>query len=69
MKMSKKVFFMALMIWTLIMGVSYAATAEITTSEGARLRRSADTSSDVLTVIDKGETVTILNKQGEWYEV
>lgn len=68
MNVVKKVFFIALMIWMLFIVTSYAATGTINT-EGARIRREPNTSSDVLTIAYNGETVEIIEKSGEWYKV
>ncbi|MGN1301937.1 MAG: SH3 domain-containing protein [Clostridia bacterium] len=64
----KKVFFIALMIWMLYFINSYATTGTITT-EGARIRREANTSSDVITIVYNAETVEIIEKEGQWYKV
>ena len=47
---------------------SHAATATIDVS-AARLRESANTTSNILTNIYKGEKVEILEKNGDWYKV
>ena len=67
MNVIKKVFFIALMICTLSV-VSNGATGKINT-DGARMRREPNTTSDVLTIVYSGETVEIIEKQGEWYKV
>ena len=67
MNVIKKVFFIALMICTLSV-VSNASTGKINT-DGARMRREPNTTSDVLTIVYSGETVEIIEKQGEWYKV
>ena len=67
MNVIKKVFFIALMICTLSV-VSNAATGKINT-DGARMRREPNTTSDVLTIVYSGETVEIIEKKGEWYKV
>lgn len=68
MNVIKKVFFIALMIWALWITSCMAATGKIN-AEGARIRREPNTTSDVLTIAYSGETVEILEKQGEWYKV
>lgn len=68
MKVVKRVFFIALMIWMLLVINSYAGTATINT-EGARIRREPNTSSDVLTIAYNGETVEIIEKSGDWYKI
>ena len=47
---------------------SHAATATIDVS-AARLRESANTTSNILTNIYKGEKVEILEQNGDWYKV
>lgn len=68
MKVVKKVFFIALMIWLLSSIKSYASTGTINT-EGARMRREPNTSADVLTIVYNGEKVELIEKSGEWYKV
>lgn len=68
MNVIKKVFFIALMIWTLWVASCMAATGKIN-AEGTRIRREPNTTSDVLTIAYSKETVEILEKQGEWYKV
>ena len=68
MNVIKKVFFIALMIWVLWITTCMATTGKIN-AEGARIRREPNTTSDVLTIAYSGETVEILEKQGEWYKV
>ena len=68
MKQVKKVFFIALMIW-IIYGVNSFATTGTITVEGARIRKEANTSADVVNVAYEGETVEIIEKSGEWYKV
>lgn len=68
MKVAKKVFFIVLMIWMLFNIKSYASTGTINT-EGARMRREPNTSSDVLTIVYNGEKVELIEKSGEWYKV
>lgn len=68
MNVVKRIFFIALMIWMLWIIKSYAETATINT-EGARIRREPNTSSDVLTIAYSGEKVEIIEKSGEWYKV
>lgn len=68
MKLAKKVFIIVLMIWMIYSINSYAATGKITT-DGARIRREANTSSDVLTVVYQGDTIEIIEQSGEWYKI
>lgn len=68
MKIVKKVFFIALMIWFVYTVTVNARTAKINT-EGARMRREPNTTSDVLTVVYEQETVEIIEKENDWYKV
>ena len=68
MKKVKKIFFIALMILIVYSINSYAYTGSIST-EGARIRREPNTESEVLTIAYNGETVEILEKSGQWYQV
>ena len=68
MKQAKKVFFIALMIWLIYTIETYAAVGTIKT-EGARIRREANTSSEVLAVAYEGEDVEVLSQEGDWYQV
>ncbi len=68
MKVVKKVFFIALMIFILCHAKTYAATGTIKT-EGARIRQEANVSSEIITVAYEGETVEITEKSGDWYKV
>lgn len=68
MKVMKKTFLIALMIWALWTLSSKAATGIITT-EGVNIRREANTTSEVLTIAYEGETVEVLEEQDGWYKV
>jgi cell wall-associated NlpC family hydrolase len=68
MNVIRKVFFIALMIWMLYYVAVSATTATIDT-EGARIRKSPNTESEIVTIAYKGEKVEIVEKQNEWYKV
>lgn len=64
----KKISIITIMLYMFFITSSFAATATIDVT-AARLREEANTTSNVLTNIYKGEKVEILEKQGEWYKV
>ena len=64
----KKISIITILLWIFLLSASYAATATINVS-AARLREEANTTSNILTNIYKGEKVEILEKNGEWYKV
>lgn len=64
----RKISIITILLWCFLLGACYAATATIDVS-AARLRAEANTTSNVLTNIYKGEKVEILEKNGEWYKV
>ena len=64
----RKISIITILLWCLLLGSCYAATATIDVS-AARLRAEANTTSNVLTNIYKGEKVEILEKNGDWYKV
>lgn len=64
----RKISIITILLWSFLVGATYAATATINVS-AARLREEANTTSNILTNIYKGEKVEILEKNGEWYKV
>lgn len=64
----KKISIITIMLYMFFITSSFAATATVDVT-AARLREEANTTSNVLTNIYKGEKVEILEKQGEWYKV
>ena len=64
----KKIAIITIILYMLLITSAFASTASITVS-AARLRKDANTESDVLTKIYEGEKVEILEKNGEWYKV
>ncbi len=64
----RKISIITILLWSFLLGACYAATATINVS-AARLREEANTTSNILTNIYKGEKVEILEKNGEWYKV
>lgn len=64
----KKISIITIILYMLFVTSVFASTATISVS-AARLRKEADTESDVLTKIYQGEKVEILEKNGEWYKV
>ena len=64
----KKISIITIILYMLFVTSVFASTATISVS-AARLRKEANTESDVLTKIYKGEKVEILEKNGEWYKV
>ena len=64
----KKISIITIILYMLFATSVFASTATISVS-AARLRKEANTESDVLTKIYKGEKVEILEKNGEWYKV
>lgn len=64
----KKISIITIILYMLFVTSVFASTATISVS-AARLRKEANTESDVLTKIYQGEKVEILEKNGEWYKV
>lgn len=64
----KKISIITIILYMLFITSVFASTATISVS-AARLRKEANTESDVLTKIYEGEKVEILEKNGEWYKV
>lgn len=64
----KKISIITIILYMLFVTSVFASTATISVS-AARLRKEANTESDVLTKIYEGEKVEILEKNGEWYKV
>lgn len=64
----KKISIITIILYMLFITNSFAATATIDVNS-ARLREEANTTSNILTNIYKGEKVEILEKNGEWYKV
>lgn len=64
----KKISMITIILYMLFVTSVFASTATISVS-AARLRKEANTESDVLTKIYQGEKVEILEKNGEWYKV
>ena len=64
----KKISIITIILYMLFVTSVFASTATISVS-AARLRKEANTESDVLTKIYEGEKVEILEKNGEWLKV
>ena len=64
----KKISIITIILYLFFINVSFASEAIIDVS-AARLREEANTTSNVLTNIYKGEKVEIVEKQGDWYKV
>lgn len=64
----KKISIITIILYLFFINVSFASEAIINVS-AARLREEANTTSNVLTNIYKGEKVEIVEKQGDWYKV
>ncbi len=64
----KKISIITIILYMLFITSVFASTATISVS-AARLRKEANTESDVLTKIYEGKKVEILEKNGEWYKV
>ena len=69
MKVFKRLVLITAIILVTCTGISFAAqTGEVNTS-GIRIRKEANTTSDILTVIYKGDKVEILDESGEWFKI
>ena len=64
----KKISIFTIILYMLLMTTVFATTATISVS-AARLRKEANTESDVLAKIYEGEQIEILEKNGEWYKI
>ncbi len=68
MKSMKRISVITLILLFLLISSSYAETGKISSST-VRVREKASTSSEILTNVHKGDTVEILDKEGDWYKV
>lgn len=50
-------------------GAAMAASSGKISKENVNMRKSASKDSDVITVLDKGDTVTIESNKGDWYKI
>lgn len=64
----KKISIITIIFYMIFITSVFAATGTITVA-GARLRKEANTESNILTKIYQGEQVEILEKNGDWYKV
>lgn len=70
----KKIIKLLLFMFSIIACISFCASAEtagkVTTSEGRlNLRQSPSVSADIVTRVDKGSWLTVIEKEGGWYLV
>lgn len=68
MKKMEKISIITMIFCMFFTTMSFASTATVDVNS-ARLRQEANTTSNILTNIYKGEKVEILEKNGEWYKV
>ena len=66
MKVSKKILFITFFIICISSNFVFAATGKVTT-QATRIRKEANTSSTIVTVIYENDEVEILEESGEWY--
>lgn len=65
----KKILIMILYIGIISISTKVYATSGTTLNETTRLRKSASTNSEVITLISKNSKVEIVEEEGEWYKV
>ena len=68
MKDSKKILFITFFIICISSNFVFAATGKVTT-QATRIRKEANTSSTIVTVIYENDEVEILEESGEWYKI
>lgn len=68
MKISKKILFITFFIICISANLVYARTGKVKI-EAARVRQEANTTSNVITIIYKGDEVEILEESGDWYKI
>ena len=68
MKVSKKILFITFFIICISSNLVFAATGKVTT-QATRIRKEANTSSTIVTVIYENDEVEILEESGEWYKI
>lgn len=68
MKVSKKILFITFFIICISSNFVFAATGKVTT-QATRIRKEANTSSTIVTVIYENDEVEILEESGEWYKI
>lgn len=68
MKVSKKILFITFFIICISSNLVFAATGKVTT-QATRIRKEANTSSTIITVIYENDEVEILEESGEWYKI
>ena len=64
----KKITFVIIIVTYFLIGTSFAQSGNVN-AQAARLRKEANTSSNIITNIYKGEEVEILEESGDWYKV
>ena len=68
MKVSKKILFITFFIICISSNFVFDATGKVTT-QATRIRKEANTSSTIVTVIYENDEVEILEESGEWYKI
>lgn len=68
MKLVKRIFLITILMITILISVSFAQTGKVGT-QATRIRKEANTTSDILTVVYQGDEVEILEESGEWYKI
>jgi len=68
MKSIKKISIMAIGTALMLGGTVFASTGTVTTN-GLRMRKEASTESDIVTSLNNGAQVEIIEKVGDWYKV
>ncbi len=67
-KIARKVLMMTLAAAALLTTTAAAADVGTVDASALRLRQSASTSSEVLTLIPDGATITLVGEEGDWYQ-
>lgn len=68
MKVSKKILFITFFVICISTNLVFADTGKVNI-EATRIRKEANTTSDIITVIYKNDEIEILEESGEWYKV
>lgn len=69
-KIIKKILVMLMYLSIVLIGTRvYAATQGVTVNETTRIRKQANTTSEVVTLVSQNTKVEIISEEGEWYKV
>lgn len=68
MKYLRKIFLITILIIAVLISTSFATTGTVNV-QAARVRKEANTTSDIVTVVYENDEVEILEESGDWYKI